>query len=107
MRHQGLADLDQALCDFYTRHLENVSSLPALNRLLRGHPEPGFLCATEADLMGSPEVDFDAQAFPDAMPLGGREVPLSYAYSPGEEHDGVTVKLDIALAQTVSPATVE
>ena len=41
------------------------------------------------------------------MPLGGRSVPVSYSYSPGEEHDGVTLKLDPALAQSLSPASVE
>jgi ATP-dependent helicase HrpA len=31
--------------------------------------------------------------FPDAVHLGGQPVALSYAYAPGEEQDGVTVKL--------------
>jgi ATP-dependent helicase HrpA len=34
-------------------------------------------------------------------------VALSYAYAPGEEADGVTVKLGFSLAQTVSQASVE
>ena len=48
----------------------------------------------------------DAEAFPDAVPLGGQPVALSYAYQPGEEPDGVTVKLGFALAQTVSQSCV-
>src|ERR1700722_1485976 len=52
-------------------------------------------------------MSYDADAFPDAVPLGGQPVALTYAYSPGEEQDGVTVKLGFSLAQTVSQSCVE
>jgi ATP-dependent helicase HrpA len=107
LRRHDLPDLDQALFDFYVKGLENVSSWHELNRLLRGQKDPKFLCVSEADLAGGLDLTYDALAFPDSVPLGGQSVPVSYAYSPGEEHDGVTLKLDPALAQAVSPASVE
>jgi ATP-dependent helicase HrpA len=107
MRRHELPDLDQGLFEFYVKHIENVSSWHELNRLLRGQQDPNFLCVSEADLTGGLDLSYDAQAFPDSVPLGGRSVPVSYSYSPGEEQDGVTLKLDPALAQTVSPASVE
>jgi ATP-dependent helicase HrpA len=106
-RRHDLVDLDQALFDFYARHIENVSSLHELNRLLRGHSEPGFLCATEADLVGSLDLTYNAEAFPDAIPLDGQPASVSYAYAPGEDHDGVTVKLGFSLAQTIPAALIE
>jgi ATP-dependent helicase HrpA len=106
-RRHDLANVDQALFEFYSRHLENVSSLDELNRLLREHPEPEFLCVTAGELTGGQELSFDAQAFPDTVPLEGQSVPVSYAYSPGEEQDGVTLELPCGLAQSVSPAQVE
>jgi len=107
MRRHDLADLDQALFDFYARRIEDVSSLDELNRWLRDHPEPLILRATEADLIGDLDLSYDAAAFPDQVRLGGQSVPLSYSYSPGEERDGVTIKLDAAVAPVVSPATAE
>ena len=107
LRRHDLADLDQALFDFYVKRLENVSSWHELNRLLRGLEDPQFLCVFEADLTGGLDLSYDARAFPDSVPLGGRSVPVSYSYSPGEEQDGVTLKLDPALAQSLSPASVE
>jgi ATP-dependent helicase HrpA len=107
MRRHDLADVDEALLRFYAQRIENVSSVHELNRFLRGQTDPGFLCVTEADLVGDATLSYDAEAFPDAVPLGNREVPLSYAYSPGEDHDGVTVQLDVGLAQTVAPSLVE
>ena len=107
MRRHDLADLDQALFDFYAKRIENVSSWHELNRRLRGQEDPKFLCVSEADLAGGLDLTYDARAFPDSVPLGGKSVPVSYSYCPGEEHDGVTLKLDPALALTVSPASVE
>ena len=107
VRRHDLGDLDEALIAFYAQRIHDVSSVPELNRLIRDCGGPNFLCATEADLAGGQVMNFDREAFPDAVPLGGQPVALSYAYSPGEEHDGVTVKLGFSLAQSVSQACVE
>ena len=107
VRRHDLANLDETLFDFYAQRIQNVSSVHELNRLIRDCGGPEFLCATEADLTGGQELSFDAEAFPDAVPLGGQPVALAYAYTPGEEQDGVTVKLGFSLAQTISQASVE
>jgi ATP-dependent helicase HrpA len=107
VRRYDLANIDQALAGFYGKHIENVSSLHELNRLLRDRPDPNFLCVTDADLAGGHVLNYNAEAFPDAVPVAGQPVALAYAYAPGEEHDGVTIKLPFTLAQTISPALLE
>ncbi|MEI9866000.1 MAG: ATP-dependent RNA helicase HrpA [Limisphaerales bacterium] len=133
VRRHDFANLDQTLFDFYAKRIgapvsrpasadessqlagretgvpkpQYISSVHELNRLIRERGGPAFLCATESDLSGGQELSFDAEAFPDAVPLGGQPVALSYAYTPGEEQDGVTVKLGFSLAQTISQASVE
>ena len=107
VRRHDLGDLDERLFAFYAQRIHNVSSVHELNRLIRDRGGPAFLCAAEADLTGGQELAFDRAAFPDAVPLGGQPVAVAYAYSPGEEHDGVTVKLGFSLAQTVSQSCVE
>ncbi len=107
VRNYDLGDLDQVLGEFYAKHVENISSLHELNRMLR---EPGAqerLCLSEADLTSGKSLQFDAEAFPDAVPIGGQPVSLAYAYAPGEEHDGVTIELPFALAQSASSARIE
>ena len=106
-RSHNLANLDGKLFDFYAHRIQKVSSVHELNRLLRDCGGPAFLYATEADLAGDTVLDFDNEAFPDAVPLGGQPVSVAYAYSPGEENDGATVKLGFSLAQTVSQSCVE
>ncbi len=108
VRRHDFMDLDQALNSFYFQRLTDVSSVHELNRFLREQSNPGLLCVTESDLTGGDaELSYDAEAFPDVVPLGGQPVALSYAYTPGEEQDGVTVKLGFSLAQTISQASVE
>jgi len=81
---------------------------PPLNQISETRPNSQRLFVTETDLTGGAlELHYDARAFPDAVPLGGQPVELSYAYTPGEEQDGVTVKLGFTLAQTISQASVE
>ena len=107
VRRHDMANLDEKLFEFYAQRMTGVSSVHELNRVIREHGGPDFLRASEADLTGGQELSFDAGVFPDAVPLGGQPVALSYAYTPGEEQDGVTVKLGFSLAQTVSQSSVE
>jgi len=107
VRHHGLGDLDAALAEFYARHLTGVSSRHELNRLLRDPAMPERLCISEAELAGGRALGYDAEAFPDAVPVSGQSVALAYAYAPGEEHDGVTIELPFALAHTASAALLE
>jgi ATP-dependent helicase HrpA len=107
VRHYSLGDLEQAMAAFYARHITGVSSVHELNRMLR---EPGAqerLCVTEEELAGGQALNFDSEAFPDSVQVGGQPVPLAYAYAPGEEHDGVTIELPFSVAQTASPGTIE
>ncbi len=106
-RRHDLPDLNEAAARFYEARIENVSSIHELNRFLGGHPSQDFLCFKETDLVGSRDLQFDTTAFPDAVQLANQPVALAYAYEPGEDHDGVTLKLTPSLAQAVSAASVE
>ncbi len=105
LSHRIVPDLEEALLQFYARHLNDISSVPDLNRLLRERTagEPQFLCLPAAELLGPHAAAFAANAFPDALPVGDRSVPVSYAYAPGEDRDGVTVRLPFTLAQLIDP----
>jgi ATP-dependent helicase HrpA len=91
----------EALFDFYKARLERISSVHDLNRLLQSKfkSEPDFLLATEADLTGGREEVCDPLQFPDTVQLGNSVLPVSYAYRPGGERDGVTVQVPADVAQ--------
>lgn len=98
-------DLDQAFYDFYAKRLEGVSSLHDLSRLVKAR-EADFLLAREEDLVDERELEFDRAAFPDDVALGNTVLSLAYAYTPGEERDGVTVRVPLPAAGSLSEAQV-
>lgn len=106
VRNNRVHDLDAAFYEFYAARIEKVSSIQDLDKLVRARiaAEPAFLCATEADIMGNDDGDlvYDRHAFPDQVSLGNTVIPLSYAYNPGEEEDGVTVRIPLPLAERLS-----
>lgn len=105
-RTDGL-DLDQALHDFYAKRLGVMSSRDELLRWLRAPGNAERLRISEAELTGGRDIGIDQQSFPDFVQVGGQPVELRYAYAPGEEHDGVTVRVPFTVADAVSPALLE
>jgi ATP-dependent helicase HrpA len=96
-------DLDQAFYEFYAKRIEGISSIHDLNRLVKSR-EPDFLFAKEADFVE--EGEFDRAAFPDDVTLGNTVLSLEYAYTPGEDRDGVTVRVPLPAASSLSDAQV-
>ena len=92
-RDHRLPSAEDALFEFYLKHIENVSSIHDLNRLIRDRvkTQPDFLCASEFDLTGGVALDWDSTAFPSQAPVADQHASLEYAYAPGQEHDGTTV----------------
>ena len=99
-------DVEQAACRFYAERLDDVSSLHDLNRVLRSRRDD-FLTMSEADLLGDAGDRFDQASFPDALDFDGQPLTLSYAYKPGEEVDGVTIKVPYKLAHAVDQEVLE
>ncbi len=107
LRRNDLGNLEEALNTFYSERLRNVASVDELNRFLRDAGGPESLCVREEDLGGGQGPEFDTQTFPEAVNVGGQAVPLSYAYAPGEEWDGVTIRLPMDVAKTVAASRVD
>lgn len=98
-------DLDEAAYRFYAERLENVSSTHDLNRVIK-RKGADFLLMSEKHLAGE-QVDFDRDAFPDFLEMDGERVPLSYAYRPGQDRDGVTLQLPYKLVHFVQPEVLD
>ena len=109
MRRRDGIDLEGAAVDFYTRRLTDVSSVHDLNRIIRQRQDGGdqFLHMVEADLLGDRDLSVDRESFPDFLSLDGNQVELAYAYRPGEDEDGVTIRLTHSQLDTVHPEILE
>jgi len=120
-RSSGYMNLDEAVYGFYARELmpgrddggnagfRPTSSVPELIDLVRHRQttEPKYLFMGEDDLRPAVEAEHDAGAFPEAMPVDNRVLPLAYAYQPGRENDGVTLRVTVAEAEALTPAMLD
>ena len=100
IRSRQVNDLDEALYTFYADRIQEVSSVHDLNQLIRMRitKEPEFLHATEEDLIGTDGHEFDRTQFPDTVLLGNTALPVTYAYTPGDDQDGVTLRVPLPVA---------
>ena len=70
------------------------------------HETPDLLTLTEADLLRDAAGDIDCDAYPDVWTSQSRSepvLPLSYAFDPGADADGVTVDIDVKTLNQASP----
>lgn len=102
VRRHDLGDLDEALFQFYRSRLPVLSSRHALLKWLREEGRGSILQATVEDVAGDLALDFDTEAFPDEVSLAGEMLRASYAYAPGEAHDGATLSVPFSLASALS-----
>lgn len=112
-RSAGRLDLDETLYRFYAAQLAGekggVSSVPELVDLVRHRrmTEPRFLFLRESDLQAPAGQAAAAAEFPPALPLENRALPLDYAYKPGKDDDGVTLRVSPAEVERLTPAALD
>jgi len=86
--------------------ISSVAELVDLVRERRG-AEPRFLMMAPEDLRDPETIRYDAQAFPGALPIENRALPLNYAYKPGQADDGVTLDVNVREAEALTPAALD
>jgi ATP-dependent helicase HrpA len=128
-RDSGYLNLDEAAYRFYAERLMpqpppttragtgpadngahlGVSSVGELLDLVRERrgAEPRFLMMEPQNLRDPETITVDAEAFPKALPIENRALPLNYAYRPGQADDGVTLDVSIKEADDLTPAALD
>jgi ATP-dependent helicase HrpA len=109
VRSRRAHDLDESMYQFYADRITNVSSVHDINRLVRERitRQPDFLCATEADLIGEDDATYDRALFPDHVSVGNSAMPVTYAYTPGQDTDGVTLRVPLPVASQLTTGQIQ
>ena len=109
VRSTRMYTIEEMLYRYYDARIKNVSSVHDLNRLVneRQAADPKFLFASEDDLTSGDDLSCDFAMFPDQVSLGNSVLPLTYSYKPGEEQDGVTVRVPMQLAEHLTSGQVQ
>jgi ATP-dependent RNA helicase HrpA len=108
LRKRNLVVDDTTLYLFYdTRLPAGVYDRFTLNRFLRNKKEQSFLEMTEEDILNRRPEDRELQDFPKHLRIGSQKLRLLYNLAPGEEDDGVTVRIPLAAADYYSESSFE
>lgn len=101
--------LEEALFRFYRDRLPVVSSTHDLNAWLKvqWRTDPDCLCAGENDLADDDGMADAIAQFPDAVSLENTVLPVNYAYQPGNDADGVTVRVPVPVVGSLSSGQIQ
>jgi len=104
LRAGSLWGLEERLYRFYNDKLGDVGSVGDLKAWLRDRHggKEEVLFAKEMDLLPD-GGDPSAEAFPDDTEINGLRLPLEYAYQPGQETDGATLRIPVEKFEKIGP----
>jgi ATP-dependent helicase HrpA len=107
LRRRDILVSEEAIADFYSRRLSGVYDLRGLEKRIRTMGGDRFLKMTEKDLILSFPDEKELALYPDELTLGNRRFKASYKFAPGENDDGVTLKIPSDLVATVTAEPLE
>lgn len=104
MRVRNLVADDLILSEFYDSRLpDSVCDQRSLNKFLKQHSDPELLVMKDRDILIRQIDDRELVDFPTRTTIGSTEIRLEYQFAPGTERDGVTFRIPLQMAKTMSP----
>ncbi|MCU0597325.1 MAG: DUF3418 domain-containing protein, partial [Desulfobacterota bacterium] len=93
LRRRDLVAGDAVLADFYSSRLPGVCDLRTLKKIIREKRGDSFLRLKPTDLLLASPDEEDLAKYPDRVAAGGKSLECTYAFAPGREEDGVTLRV--------------
>ncbi len=107
LRRRDIMVPETAIADFYSGRLAGVYDLRGLEKRIRQAGGDEFLRLKEKDLLTYSPEEEDLKGFPNEFPLGERRFPVSYRFSPGDEADGVTLRIPFGQIASIPSEALE
>jgi ATP-dependent helicase HrpA len=104
-RRRDLLVDEQLIYEYYDRRIpEGIYNTPEFERWLRQATadNPKLLHMREQDLCLRDDHGLSETDYPDSLNLNGMQLPLVYTFEPGQESDGVALKIPQAVLNQVS-----
>jgi ATP-dependent helicase HrpA len=101
LRRRDLLVSEENLFDFYREKLPRVCSTDQLSNVIKKRGGDGFLRLKKQELMNYSPDDDELSHYPLSTQMAGHIFEYQYHFTPGEDDDGVTIKVPVALAPAV------
>jgi ATP-dependent helicase HrpA len=103
LRRRDIVAGDPVLADFYSSRLTGVCDLRTLKKRIRENRGDTFLRLKEGDLLLSSPDEEEVAQYPDRVLAAGKSLDFTYAFAPGREEDGVTLRVPSGQVSSVPP----
>ncbi|MBW1912928.1 MAG: DUF3418 domain-containing protein, partial [Deltaproteobacteria bacterium] len=107
VRRKDILVSEERVLEFYSERLPGICDTVGLKNLLRKRGSDDFLVLSEDDLIISEPDHGVLSMFPDRMSINKRQFDLAYRFAPGQNDDGVTIKVPSTLASQVNTAALD
>ncbi|MBW2739344.1 MAG: ATP-dependent RNA helicase HrpA, partial [Deltaproteobacteria bacterium] len=107
LRKRDILISDEDIFDFYQKRLEGIYDIRTLKQHLKKRGTDGFLRMKKDDLLRYFPDEEELSLFPDKITLGTHQFKCNYSFEPGNQDDGVTIKVPSALAATVPAESID
>jgi ATP-dependent helicase HrpA len=102
LRRRDVLINEEDLFVFYREKLDCIYSAPMLSKYIKKRGGDRFLRLRKQDLMNyDPDVG-ELSRYPLSTKIKGQRFEYQYHFGPGEDTDGVTIKVPVSLTPTVS-----
>jgi len=107
LRRRDLLIGEPELFNFYRERLPEVYDIRTFAKFLKQKGNDQLLRMKREDLILYDPAALELAQFPDQLDLAGHTVQCAYAFEPGAQEDGVTVKIPSTLAASVPPEAMD
>ncbi len=107
LRRRDLLISEENLFDFYRQKLPRVYSTHRLLNTIKKRGGDGFLRLKKHELMNYDPDANELSRYPLSTQIAGHVFEHEYHFGPGEDNDGVTIKVPVTLAPVVSKDTLD
>jgi ATP-dependent helicase HrpA len=106
-RRRDLLVDEQQMFEYYQEKLPVIYDLRSLAKYLKRKGSDRFLRMEKERLLQYQPDKVELVQYPSRLDINRHAFECSYRFDPGKDDDGVTVKVPSALAQSVSPETID
>jgi len=101
IRRRDLMVSEAELLEFYGKRLPGVYDIPTLKKRIKENRSDDFLKMKRADVLSVLPDDEQLALFPDTVSVGNEAYECFYEFEPGQDHDGLTVKMPVSAASAI------
>jgi ATP-dependent helicase HrpA len=102
LRRRDVLISEEDLFVFYREKLDRIYAAPMLSKYIKKRGGDRFLRLRKQDLMNYDPDAGELSRYPLGTKIGGQRFEYTYHFGPGEDDDGVTIKVPVSLTPAVS-----